>query len=75
MIVEQDADQQPRRVARIERACSEDEDEAAMLVGNLYCRVAIGRPEIWWSCNAAELDHHPRKYVSGSDIQRILFGI
>jgi hypothetical protein len=46
-----------------------------MLVGNLYCRVAIGRPEIWRSFNAAEPDHYPREYVAGAGIQRTLFGI
>jgi hypothetical protein len=56
-------------------ACAGDEDEAAMLVGNLYCRVAIRRSELWWSFNAAELDHHPRKYVTGADIQRAVFGV
>jgi hypothetical protein len=30
-------------------ACGRDEEAAAMLLGNLYCRYAIKRPEWWWS--------------------------
>jgi hypothetical protein len=29
-------------------ACGRDEEAAAMLLGNLYCRYAIRRPEWWW---------------------------
>jgi hypothetical protein len=44
-------------------AANRDEQEAAMLLGNLYCRHAIKRPEIWISVPYAVLDWKPRLYV------------
>jgi hypothetical protein len=40
-----------------------NEDEAAMFLGNLYCRKAIVRPEVWWSFSDTVLPGRPRRYI------------
>jgi hypothetical protein len=37
-------------------------DMAAMLLGNLYCRAAIARPDYWYTINTPVIGHHPREY-------------
>jgi hypothetical protein len=44
-------------------AAGMDEERAAMLLGNIYCRHAINRPEEWWSFPDAVLEWKPRRYV------------
>lgn len=44
-------------------ACNRDEEEAAKFLGNLYCRYAIKRPELWMSFPDAVLSWKPRRYV------------
>jgi hypothetical protein len=44
-------------------ACGHNEEQGAMLLGNLYCRYAIQRPELWWTVSNAILDWKPRLYV------------
>lgn len=44
-------------------ATGRDEEEAAMLLGNLYCRHAIARPEVWWSFSDTVIPGRPRRYV------------
>jgi len=45
-------------------AVGQQYDDAAMFLGNLYCRYAILRPETWWSFPNALLPHKPRTYVA-----------
>jgi hypothetical protein len=49
--------------------CGQDDEEAAKFLGNLYCRYAIQRPELWWSFPYAVLDWKPRLYVVNSHLQ------
>jgi hypothetical protein len=55
-------------------ACGNDEDEAAMFLGGLFCRVAIKRPDWWWCSPLPVFKNRPdphkwvtRKYHVGSD--------
>lgn len=57
------------------KCCLGLEDEAAMLAGNLYCRVAIRRKEKWWSFPDTRLSHKPRKYLLDTDLLSAAFGI
>lgn len=45
------------------RVCNENEEEAAMLLGNIFCRVAILRSDDWWSHSDTRFKHKPRMYV------------
>lgn len=56
-------------------ACFNDENETAMLAGNLFCRVAISRSENWWCFNDPRLEHKPRRYVIEHVAQSGRFGI
>jgi hypothetical protein len=56
-------------------ASGNDEGEAALFLGGLYCRVAIARPEAWTSVpypifhNRADPNKWaPRRYVLGQDM-------
>lgn len=43
-----------------ERACAYDHRDAALLLGNLVCRVGISRRETWWSFRDwSGGPHHP----------------
>jgi len=46
-------------------ACGKDEEQAAMILGNLFCRVAIERSEWWWYGNAPVPSWHPRMFRIG----------
>ena len=47
------------------KAAGEDSEYAALLYGNLVCRVGVQRPELWWSFKQKHRreDHHSRSYV------------
>jgi hypothetical protein len=53
----------PSVLAPVWLACGHDEEEGAKFLGNLYCRYAIVRSELWWSFPYAVLDWKPRLYV------------
>jgi hypothetical protein len=53
----------PSVLAPVWLACNRDEEEAAKFLGNLYCRYAIKRPELWWSFPYAVIEWKPRLYV------------
>jgi hypothetical protein len=63
----------PSALAPVWLACGHDQEEAAMLLGNLYCRYAIQRPEMWWSSPYAALKWKPRLYVVHQHIQDKIF--
>jgi hypothetical protein len=58
----------PPVLGSVWHAAGEDEDRAAMFLGNLYCRVAIARPDKWWSAPIPYLKATPRHYVLASDM-------
>jgi len=53
----------PPVLAPLWLACGCDEEEAAKLLGDLYCRYAIARPELWMSFPDAVLEWKPRRYT------------
>jgi len=53
----------PSVLAPIWIAAGRNEEAAAMLLGNLYCRHAITRPELWASSPLALLKWKPRHYI------------
>jgi len=57
----------PAVLAPVWIACGRNDEEAAMFLGNLYCRRAIARPEVWLSFNYAVIPWHPRLYVRAQD--------
>jgi hypothetical protein len=57
----------PPALASVWHAAGMDEEEAAMFLGNLYCRVAIKRPEKWWTAPIPYLEGAPRQYHLASD--------
>ena len=53
----------PPALAPVWHAAGMDEQEAAMFLGNLYCRHAIARPELWWSFSDTVIPGRPRRYI------------
>ena len=57
------------------KACGKNEKEAAKMLGNMYCQVAIGRAEVWLSLPANYIRGRPRHYRVDAAVNRAKFGI
>jgi hypothetical protein len=58
-------------------ASNQAQDQAAMFLGNLFCRVAIARKEMWVSTPYPIFTHRdvtPRRYALASDFTAAMLG-